>query len=166
MPSDFLQNHHVVAGLYPVADCFDGGTATDIISMENYRRATFIVCTGAVEDAAISNIVTVDSCDDVSASTTTAIAFTYRQCISSSTVDTWSAQTAATTSGYNFADHASMGVANAMWFVEVDAADLSGTDQFVRLAIAETANKTITAGVICILSEPRYPQGVPVQAIA
>ena len=166
---DFLSDHHIVAGLYPVADCFAAGTATDVISMVNYRRCTFLVMTGAVEDAAVSNIVTVDACSNAAAGATTAIAFRYRQCVSSATVDTWGALTAATSSGYNFSNHASMGVANTMWFVEVTSADLeAGTAgyEYVRLAIAETVDKTITAGCIAILSDPRYPQAVPVQAIA
>jgi len=166
MAADFLHDHHIVAGIYPVADAFSGGATTDVISMANYGRATFLVITGAVEDAAVSNIVTVNSCDDTTPTTQTAIAFTHRQCVSSTSVDTWSAQTAATSSGYNFSDQSTMGVANTMWMVEVDAEDLSGTDKYVQLAIAETVDKTILAGVICILSDPRYPQEVPVSAIS
>ena len=166
--ADFIHDHHIVAGLYPVADCFAGGKSTDIINMENYGRATFVILTGAIEDSGISNIFTVDACDDASASNTSAMAFTHRTCLSSATVDTWGAQTAAAATGYNLTDNAA--VANAMHIVEVNAEDVSADGGngygFVRLTIAETANKTITAAVICILSDPRYPQEVPVSAIA
>jgi len=164
MAADFLHDHHLVPVIVPVADAFAGGVTSDVISMANYGRCTFVVITGAIEDTGISNVVTVNSCDDTTPSTTTAIAFTYRAMQWSTSADTWGAQTAATSSGYNFASNNT--VANTVWLVEVDAEDLSGTDQFVQLAIAETANKTITAGVIAILSDPRYPQEVPVSAIA
>jgi hypothetical protein len=166
---DFLSDHHIVAGIYPVADAFAGGASTDIINMENYRRCTFLVITGAVEDAAVSNLVTVDACDNVTPSNTAACAFKHRQCVSSATVDTWSALTTAASTGYNFSNHADMGVNNTMWLVEVTGADLEDAAagyEFVRLTIAETVNKTILAGVIAILSDPRYPQAIPVSAIA
>lgn len=164
---DILSNLHIVAGLYPVADCFAGGVATDVISLANYRRATFIVMTGAIEDTGISNIVTVEACTSAAAANNTAMAFRSRVCASSSSVDSWGALTARASTGHNFAT--ANAAANVMWMVDVTADEVAAAvsgGQFVRLAIAETANKTITAGVICILSEPRYPGASPIQAIA
>lgn len=168
MSKDFLSNHHVVAGIYPVADAFDSGVQTDVVSLKDYRRATWFIITGAVEDATISNIVTVQACSTAAAAATSKMTFVHRTCLSSTTVDTWGALTAAAVTGYNFTDNAT--VANAIYMVEVTAdevaADGGNGYQFARLAIAETANKTITAGVICILSDPRYPGDVPQTAIA
>ena len=164
---DFLADHHVVAGLYPVANTFANGVSTDIINMENYRRCTFVVSTGAIEDNGISNLVTVDACDNTTPSNTTAMAFTYRVCLSSTTVDTWGALTTATSSGYNFA--VNNAVANAIWLVEITSAEIESAAagyEYVRLTIAETVDKTVTASCIAILSDPRYPQGVPITAIS
>jgi len=164
---DFLADHHVVMGLYPVADAFAGGVSTDVISMKNYRRATFIVMTGAIEDAGISNLVTVEACSNAAAGATTAVAFKSRTQLSSTTVDTWGALTDRASTGYNYA--VANAVANAVWVAEVTADQLEAAAPgypFVRLTIAETANKTITACVVCILSEPRYGTGTPVTAIA
>ena len=170
MPSkDFLFDHHFVALIYPTADAFAGGTNSDVISMQNYRRASIFVVTGAVEDAAVSNLVTIEACDDVVPTTQTAMAFHHRQCISSTTVDTWSALTAATSSGYNFSNHASMGVDNTIWFIEITAAEIEAAEpgyEFWRMVVAETVNKTILAGAYAILSEPRFPQSIPITAIA
>jgi hypothetical protein len=163
MGKDFLSDHHVVVGLVPAADRFTAGQSSDVIAMRDYQKCTFIVVTGAIEDAGISNLVTVEACDDVVPSTTAAVAFKRRTQLSSTTVDTWGALTAVATTGYNFA--AANAVANAVWVAEVNAEDLGGYG-FVRLKIAETADKTITACVIAILSNPRYPQAVPVTAIA
>jgi hypothetical protein len=164
---DFLSDHHITVGLVPVADAFDGGKASDIISLEHYRRATFLVVTGAIEDAGISNLITVSACTTASGGTTTSMAFKHRLMNWSATVDTWGALTAAASTGYNFA--AASPVANAVWMVEVTADEVQAAyngASFVRLNIAETANKTVTATVIVILSEPRYPGAVPVSAIA
>lgn len=164
---DFLSNHHIVAGLYPVADAFAGGVSTDIISLANYRRATFIVMTGAIEDANISNLVTVDACDDTTPTNTTAVAFRSRTILSSTTVDVPGALTARAATGYNFASNNA--VANVIWVIEVDASDIEAAAagyKYVRLTIAETANKTITACCLVVLSDPRYPVSTPVSAIA
>jgi len=166
---DFLSDHHIVAGIYPVADAFAGGTNTDVISLKNYRRASLLVCTGAVEDADISNLVTVKACTAAAGTGATAMAFHHRTCLSSTTVDTWGALTYSASTGYNFADGASNGVANVMWFVEVTADEVQNAlanADFVRFDIAETTDKTITAGAIIILSDPRYPGAVPLTAIA
>lgn len=167
MVKDFLADHHIVAALYPVANAFSGGVDTDVISLRDYRRATFVFSTGAIQDAGISNLITAKACTDNAKTGATAIPFRARACQSSTTVDTWGAIISATATGYNFA--LNNAVANAIWLVEVSAEEASGAlaeADFIYLSIAETVAKTITAGAICILSEPRYPQTVPLTAIA
>lgn len=167
MSADFLSNGHIVPVLYPVADAFAGGVDTDVICLRDYRKVGFLITTGAIEDAGISNLVTVNACTDAAKTGATAMAFRSRTLLSSTTVDAWGALTARTSSGYNFA--AANPVANAAWYVEVDAEEVSAAlanADFVYLTIAETANKTITAGAIAILQEPRYPQAIPPTAIA
>ncbi len=167
MSMDFLFNHHIVPAFVPVADAFAGGITTEAVSMANYRRVTLVIMTGAREDTGISNLVTIEGCTTAAGGTTAAVAFSWRAQRYSTTVDTWSDLTAATSSGYNFASNNT--AANVLWFAEVDVADVIGAlpnAQFIRASIAETANKTITAAGLWILSEPRYPQSIPVQAIA
>lgn len=158
---------HVVPVLYPVADAFAGGVTGDVIAMRHYGRVTFLVFTGAIEDAGISNLVTIEACDDVTPSNTVAMAFRSRVQLSSTTVDAWGALTARAATGNNFA--LANPVANAVWMCEVTADEIEAAAAgygFVRIKIAETANKTITACAIAILSEPRYPQAIPLGAIA
>lgn len=168
MLADLLSHAHLVAALYPVADAFAGGVDTDVISLRDYQRATLIVMTGAIEDSGISNLVTVNACTDNAKTGATAMAFRSRRCLSSTTVDTWGALTARTSSGHNFATASGGAVANNIWMLEVTAdevaAALSGA-AFVYATIAETANKTITAAALWILTEPRYPGAVPQSAI-
>ena len=163
---DFLFDHHIVPAFVPVADAFSGGLTTEAVSLENYRKATLVVLTGAIEGAN-SNLVTIEASDDASGSNTTAMAFRYRAQQYSTTVDTWGSLTAATSSGYNFASNNA--VANAVWFAEVLAEEVEAAQAgatFVRAVIAETADKTCTAGGLWILSGPRYMQSVPLTAIA
>lgn len=164
---DFLSDHHIVPAFVPVADAFAAGITTEAVSLAKYRRATLVVITGAIEDSGVSNLVTLEACTAADGTGNTAMAFKYRAQQYSTTVDLWSALTAATSSGYNFSDNNS--VANAVWFLEVTAEEVGAAvdgAEFVRAVIAETANKTITAGGIWILSEPRYAQSIPVTAIA
>lgn len=161
-----LFDHHIVQGLVPVADAFAGGVSTDVISLKDYGRVTFVIITGAIEDSGISNVCKVQGCDNTTPSNTTDMTF-HRQSLQwSTTVDTWGARALNASTGYNFTSNNA--VANAVHIAEVTADMVkaeTGYD-FVRLNIAETANKTITAAVLVILSEPRYPQAIPATAIA
>ena len=164
---DFLAKNHVVVGLYPVADAFAGGVSSDIVSLSNYRKATFFVFTGAIEDAGISNLVTVEACQDNAGTNHTAVAFKSRTILSSTTVDVEGALTDRASTGYNFA--LANAVANAVWVAEVVAEDIEAAlpgYNWVRLTIAETVDKTITAMCLIVLSEPRYGLGGNVSAIA
>jgi len=169
MPSkDLLYNQHVVAAFYPVADAFDGGIDTDVICLRNYGRATLVIMTGAIEDTAISNLVTFSACTDAAKAGATAMAWHRRFSLSSTSVDTWEALTAVAAGGYNFADR-SDAAANNIWVGEITAAEVAAAVSgaaFAYATIAETVNKTITASGLWILSEPRYPQPVPKTAIA
>lgn len=165
---DFLANHHIVAAVYPVADAFAGGIDTDVVSLANYRRATLVISTGAIEDTAISNLVTFNACTDAAKTGATAMAWHRRFSLSSTTVDTWETLTSVTSSGYNFANRADA-AANNIWIGEVTAEEVQAAvagAEFVYATIAETVDKTITAGGIWILSDPRFEQDIPVTAIA
>lgn len=164
---DFLQDHHIVSALTVVADAFAGGVTTDYISLENYRRVTFVIIQGDKEDTCVSNLVTVNASDDASGTTTTAMAFQHRSMTYTTSADTWGALTSAAAAGYNF--NANNTADNTIHTVEVTADEVQAAQagaQFVSLTVAETANKTVTAGIIAILSDPRYPGPVPKTAIA
>jgi hypothetical protein len=165
---DFLfDGAHIVQGLVPVADAFAGGVSTDVVSLKDYNRVTFVIVTGAIEDAGVSNVVKVQACDNTTPSTTTDMSF-YRNSLQwSTTVDTWGALALAPSTGYNFT--VNNAVANAVHIATVTGDMVNAAapgNAYVRLNIAETVNKTITATVLVILSEPRYPQAIPVTAIA
>lgn len=167
MRKDFLWGKHIVQGIVPAADRFAGGVQSDVVSLKDYGRVTFLIITGAIEDSGISNLVKVQACDDTTPSNTTDVTFYHRSLQWSTSADTWGALTAGASTGYNLT--LNNAVANAVHLVTVTSdmveAEAPGYE-FVRLNIAETVNKTITAAVLVILDEARYPQAIPLTAIA
>lgn len=166
MSIDFLENHMIVPAFVPVADAFDSGITTEVVSLKNYSQATLVVITGAIEDAGISNLVTMSASTNATASGT-AMAFRQRTQPYTTAIDTWTALTASTSAGYNAA--AAFPAADVVWYFTVTADEVGSALEnadFVFATIAETVNKTITAGGIWILSGPRYPQAIPETVIA
>lgn len=164
---ELLSNMHLVPAIIPVADAFSGGVVTEAVNLRDYTRAALIIQTGAIEDAGISNVVTLQACTSAAGAGATAMAFRRRTCLYSTTVDTWGALTDVTSAGYNFA--LANAVANACWYIDVTAEEVEAAlpgATFLRASIAETANKTITAAGLWILYGARYPQSVPATAIA
>ena len=161
---DFLFDHHIVNGIVPKADAFATSGTTDYISLANYGRITFVIHTGNATGGTANGVITVLASASAAGSSTTALPFKYRVCASSTTVDTWGSLT----------DAASTGVAmtagdNYIYTVEVLADDVEAAaagKYFVACKVTEDSNDPIDASVLCILSEPRYPQPVPVSAIA
>lgn len=161
---DFLASHHIVNGLYPVADAFATSMTTDYISLKDYRKVSFLVHQGVATGGTANGVITVLAASDAGGTGAGAVAFKYRTCASSTTVDTWGALT----------DAASTGVAmtagsNRMYLVEVTADQVEGVDPgnpFVALKVTEDTNDPVVAGVIAILSDPRHGTGTPVTAIA
>ncbi len=127
-------------------DIFDGDPATDVVSMENYDAIVFIITknAGAVGTATI----TVESCDDATPSTATAIPFKYRATTSG---NTRGAITSATASGF-----ATTAGANQLYEIEVSAEDLSGSDPFVRMQCTEVANDPCDGAIISMAAIGRY----------
>lgn len=166
MSGDFLSNHQIVSALYPVADAFDTATSTDYVSLDNYGRATFVIHTGNATGNTANGVVTVYAATAAQAAANTggtAMAFKYRVCASSTTVDTWGALTDATSSGFTMTTGD-----NYVYAVEVNAEDVAAAladATYVKLTVTEGTNDPIDAGVLVILSDARYPGAVPVSAL-
>lgn len=156
----FFQNVHVVNAM-PTAneaayeDLFAGNPSTEIVNLSNYDKATFIIQKAA--GATGTAVITVESCDDVTPTTATAIAFDYWTCTSG---DTWSDMSAATTAGFT-----TTAGADQMYAIEVNASELSGTDKYVRLTATESVDSPVDGTITCILSGARFKSEVMKTAI-
>jgi hypothetical protein len=138
------------------ADFTTTNPATDVVSMKNYQRCTFVLIYGA--GAAGTATITVEACNTAVPGATQAIAFNYRVC---TTPDTWGEVTACAATGFTTAANA-----DKMYLIEVNAAELYGDYSFVRLQFTEVDSTAVDGTVIAILSQPRFIQGIPLTALA
>ena len=143
------------------ADLYAGGVTTDVFNMEGFHAGAFIISQGAIEDAGISNIVTLLACDDTTPSNSSTMIFRHRTYVE--TTDLWGALTAATVTGYNF--NVASAVSNGIQTVEFTAsevfADGGNGYGYVQLAIAETADKEVSASILFVGLIPRYLGATP-----
>ena len=141
----------LVKGLDPVADAFAGTVYSDIVSMKNNNHVEFIIYKGVGTTG--TSTITVEACDDVSASNSEAIAFNY-QAITSG--DTSGAYTAATTAGF-----ATTAGSSQLYKIELDAEALIDSGyEFVRLVAVEVVDSPVLGGILVNLTEPRYDEAV------
>ena len=124
--NNFIEDHHVINSVVPVADFAGSNVTTDEVCMSRYNHLTFLVVTG-VNGSAHDLIFTVNSCSSIAAGNTTAIGFQYSYTLGDSLVsrNTWSDYATATSSGYTSVTAASNSAANRSFCIDVDAEDLS-----------------------------------------
>ena len=141
-----LQNAKFINALPPVAEAYESGpNSTDVINLKDWRHCLFIIQEGVGTTGTAT--ITVESCDNVTPDTTTAVAFRYKIMTSG---DTEGDTTQATTAGFG-----STAGSNHQYMIEIDATELSGTDQFVRLKLTELVDDPVLAGVTAILTGGR-----------
>ena len=136
-------------------DIFNGNMTTDVISLANYGGAVFVIVKGAGGTG--TAVITVESCDATTPTTSTAVAFNYAACTSG---NTWGSITAATSSGFT-----TTAGANQAYAIEIRADELSGTDKYVRMVATESANDPCDGAGLVILVDPKYPADPPREAI-
>ena len=150
------EQQHLVNALSPVADAFASTVYSDIINMSKFGHASFIIHKGVGTTG--TSVITVEACDDVSASNVTAIPFRYREYSNANVPGTL---TDATTAGFT-----TTAGSDRLVVVEVDAAELGDTGyKYCRLKAVESVNDPVLAGILAILSEPRYANTVFDEAI-
>ena len=155
-----------------VLDCAEQTNATqttDVVDMADYKRCTFIIHTGA----AALNIPKVTIQAGISeGSCTTAIIFKYRTQVAAATPDSGSdvpsALTDATIAGFDLTTNVKGGV----YIIEVDVREIQEAGAMtydfdhVKMVITKGGTNAVhNYGVLAILSQPRYPQGVLKTAI-
>lgn len=138
---------HFVKGLDPVADAFAGATVySDVVDMQDYGECVFVIHTGV--GATGTSTLTVEACDDIVPTTTSAIPFRYKAILSG---DTHGALTAAAAAGV-----ATTAGNSKIYVVEVQASDLLASGyRYVRLKAAEVVDSPVLGGILIILASPR-----------
>lgn len=136
-------------------DIFNGSPNTDVVNLGKYNKALWII-QKAAGDTGVARI-SVESCDDVTPSTATPVAFSYWTCTSG---DTFSDMNEATSYGFT-----TTAGANQMYAIEINDCELSGTDQYARLATDETTDGACDGTITCIMGGPRFMHEVKPTAI-
>lgn len=142
-----IENLHAVKGLDAVADAFSGTVTSDIVNMNRYDKVVFIVHKGV--GATGTSTITVEACDDVSATNTSALAFHYRAITSG---DTEGALTAATTAGF-----ATTAGSSQLYLIEVSREALSAIGYgYVRLKAVEVVDSAVLGGILIAMFGPTF----------
>lgn len=155
------ENAHIVMGLVPDSRALNG--SSDVINVANQHTVTFLLVKGP--GAVGTTTITVDACDDVVPSNTTAIPFKYRRNIGGT--DTWGALTTATNVGF-----ATTANANDIYEITVDPAEVTNAtvnaargNHYVQLTMTQIDATVCDCCILVILPRQRYPQEVPMTAI-
>jgi hypothetical protein len=148
--------NHIVKGLDPVADAFAGTVYSDVINMKNWKHIQFVIVKGV--GATGTSTVTVEACDDVTPSNTSAIAFRYTAITSG---DTEGTPTDAAATGF-----VTTAGGSQLYKVDVDADALAASGYgYIRLKMVESVDSPVLGGILAILTEPKYGDIPPVTAI-
>jgi len=138
---------HTVLGIAPI-DINGAGATSDIWNMKNYAHCTIIVGLGVTGAA---STITVEECDNVTPSNSTAIAFSY-YAETTAGGDTLGARTAATTSGITGSTNDGV-----FYVIEIDASQLTDGYPYLRVALSDPSAATLATAVV-ILSGARYAE--------
>jgi hypothetical protein len=135
-----VDTRHAVKGLDPIADAFSGTVNSDVVKCLG-GGVLFTIYKGV--GATGTATVTVEACDDVTPTNSTAVAFRYRTC---TTGDTWGSWTEATATGFTTTAGSSQ-----LYQVYVPASELASEGYaYARLASVEVVDNPIVG---CILIE-------------
>jgi len=148
---------HLIKGLDPVADAFDGTVYSDIISCRNFKTIAFVIFKGA--GAVGTSKITVNASNNIVAGAETAIPFRYQRINPGDTHSTLTKCTAAggftTTAG-----------SSEMYIIYVNASDVGATGyEFCRLSAVEVANAEVLGGILAIGLDPRFDREIQETAI-
>lgn len=151
-----IEQLHFVKGLDAVADAFAATVASDVVNMGKHNKCFFMIHKGV--GATGTSTITVEACDDVVPTTTSAVPFRYRAITSN---DTPGALTVATASGF-----ATTAGSSQLYVVEVEAEALAASGYgYVRLKAVEVVDSPVLGGIQIILAEPRYATTTSTSAI-
>ena len=146
---------HLVKGLDPIADAFEGTVYSDIVDVSLWKHVCFVMYIGV--GATGTSILTVVPVSNIAAGASgTAVSFEYRECL---TGDTWTAETTAATFTTTAGSSKMVSVE-----LDTDAIEASGY-KYCRLSCVQSVDAACLGCLFVILSEPRYAQAVAASAI-
>lgn len=153
MNSVLTEQVKILKAIDPSADVFAGGVDSDVFNMKGYGRIAFIVAAKSASTGV--GTFTVKACTDVSKTSPEALPFLQRK-IADGATEAMTALTAVASTGV-----ACTASAYELHVIEVAAADLPQTKNFIYLSVAETVDAAIVGAAIAVLYEPRSVSDQP-----
>jgi hypothetical protein len=154
----FNERRHIV-GLATPVDTTSTTVNSDVVNMGKFHGGEFLVYFGTITGDTV--VVTVEECDDVTPTNSTAIAFNYRQSGVTGTSDAYGAITAATSSGVTI----SATDDDKILAISVDSSELSAGFPYLRIVADPGGSASaVEIAILCIL-DPRYPQNAQITAL-
>jgi hypothetical protein len=150
MSEKILEKIKVVPLVAPKADLYATSVTTPEINAGKYGKVTFVIDQITAGTNTGTATVTIEACSDVSGTGAEAVAFAYNANESAGSSDDVGARTEVSAAGFTTTANKT-----AMYFCEIDAADLPAGKPFVRLKATEAVNDPVT-GSIFALCEGRY----------
>ena len=148
MPPLLIETMHAEIGINAVADFAAGDVASDIVNMRDYDSVVFLAHWGVGTTGVVK--LTVDACDDVSASNTAKVPFHYRQLTGGGT-------SGAVTLADKDDGVSNTAGSNQAFLVEVRAQALAASGyNYVRLNVNETTDDPLLGGVLVLMGKPRF----------
>ena len=144
-----MERFQLIKGLDPVADAFTGTVNTDVVDMSEFSRIAFILFNGV--GATGRSTVTIEACDDIVPTNTTAVAFYSRDI---TTGDTEGAVTARASTGYIPAAGSSK---VNVFEVREDMLVASGY-RYVRATFVESTDSPVLGSVLIVGEKKRADQ--------
>jgi len=153
-----LERSQLEIGLVPVADAFAGTVSSDVVSFARHERVRFLVFWGVGATGTVT--LTVEACDNVTPSTTSAVPFRYRRLSAAGqapgAITAVAATGILTTAG-----------SDQIYECEVAAeAMLASGYGFVRLKSIESVNSPLLGGILIEMLDAKFAGSTHVTATA
>ncbi len=142
---------HFVKGLAPAADRWNTNPATDIVKLDEWNKAVFLVHQqGGTTGVAT---LTVEACSDNTGTGATAVAFAYAVGAdgAGANSDIMGARTEAAAAGFN-----TTAAIDALYLIEIRGDQLPDGKPYVRLKCTEAVNDPVNGAVEIMLYEGRF----------
>jgi hypothetical protein len=148
---------HIITGIDPVADAFAGTVLSDVVNMEEYAAARFIVHKGV--GATGTSTLTLQACDNAAGDNPVAIPFHYQAYTGSD--DLPADVVAAAAAGF-----ATTAGSSQLYVLEAEAQRMPAAKPWLQLKAVEVVDSPVLGGVLIELLKPRYAAHIPNTAIA
>lgn len=138
----FTEQVHIVKGISPMADIYNGNPITDVVNMKQFERAAFVLFQKTAGTNTGVAVVTIECSAAADGSSATAIPFKHRK-LTTGASDALSVVTNVAATGYTTTANE-----DTIHVFEVEAADLEADKPYLFARLTESVNDPVTGCVV------------------